>query len=657
MKTTITGTAEQTVILLIDDNESNIGMLVEFLKELGFKTITARNGQMGLKRAKFAKPDLILLDVLMPEMDGFEVCRQLKAGPATGDIPVIFITALHDVENKVKGFAAGGVDYITKPIQQEEVLARVRTHLKLQAQQRELRQQAAALVQARELAESARAIAEKANTAKSEFLANMSHELRTPLNAILGFSELIIRDQTLALKHRENLAIIHRSGEHLLILINDVLDFSKIEAGRTTLNEKNFDLHRLLDDVVRIFRFKAEKKSLQLLFERADTVPQYVRTDEVKLRQVLMNLLSNAIKFTEEGTVTLKIEDCRLNIEKSPDEGSAQSSICSLQFSISDTGPGIAPEEMDKLFEAFAQTETGRQAQEGTGLGLPISKKFVQLMGGDITVNSKVGQGTIVAFDIQVRTVETIEKETKRVNRRVIVLEPGQPRYRILIVDDKPDDRKLFIDLLWEVSSPLSGFDLKEAENGQKSLEIWDEWRPHVIWMDLRMPVMGGYEATQQIRKAEEQKSKTGEEQQNRQSTIRTVIIAVSTSSSEEEREVALSKGCDDFLRKPFRQGDVFEMMHKHLGVRYVYEEDEKAKGERQRAKGEDVLTPEALAALPNELRADLQQAIEVLDVGMTHCLIDQIRQQNEPLADALAEFVKHYRFDILQELFENIEE
>jgi two-component system sensor histidine kinase/response regulator len=568
-----------------------------------------------------------------------------------------------------------------------------------------------ALEQAKEKAVEAKKVAEAANQAKSVFLANMSHELRTPLNAILGFTQIMARSPHTP-EEQENLDIIQHSGEHLLTLINDVLDFSKIEAGRTTLNETNFDLHHLLDDVVDLFRLKAGKKNLQLFFERTEDVPQYVRTDDVKLRQVLMNLLSNAIKFTAEGGVSVRVKGLHPptplkggissdDDRKFPLEG-GRGVFLSLQFEIEDTGPGIAPDEMDKLFETFTQTETGRRTQEGTGLGLPISKKFVQLMGGEIQANSEVDKGTTFTFDIHIGLVDqsTIANQQSSIVKRVIALEPGQPRYRILIADDKPDNRKVLVNFLSNVSSLRSGpstdpstesipseaerlrtgFELREASNGQEAFDIWKQWRPHVIWIDLRMPVMDGYEATKRIRDVEEQKLDTGysildtsiehpassiqypvSSDQYPATSIqyRTVIIAVSASSFEEEQDVALSKGCDDFLRKPFREADVFSLMHKHLGVRFVYEESSKVAsskvaGSRPQVTDQKMLTPEAFAALPDELRTGLQHAVERIDLITTKSLIEQIRQHNPRLADTLTELVKNYRFDTLQELFNN---
>jgi adenylate cyclase len=481
-----------------------------------------------------------------------------------------------------------------------------------------------------------------ANQAKSTFLANMSHELRTPLNVIIGFSQLIGRAPDLPPEQQEHLSIITRSGEHLLTLINQLLDLSKIEAGRTTLNETAFDLHYLLDDLQSMFRLKTNSKGLQLLFNRTPDVPQYVRTDEVKLRQVLINLLSNAIKFTKAGSVFLKVKSqseqkTKNNIDAQADSRRVQQRT--ITFEIEDTGSGIAKEELDKLFQPFVQTKTGQQLQEGTGLGLTIARSFVQLMGGEITVSSLVGKGSVFKFDIKLSVVGTADIRSQQSTRRVLALEPNQPSYRILIADDALENRQLLIKLLF----PL-GFELWEASNGIEAIEIWEKYCPHLIFMDIRMPMMNGYEATKQIRLRERNRK---DEQAKIPTGQPTAIVAVTAHSLEKERITAFSVGCDDFIHKPFREADIFDALHKHIGVRFVYAESTAAAIETN----VEILTPEAIAALPPDLVANLRQAIYNLDVELMQTLIAQISELNQPLATAIASLAKDFKYRQLLDL------
>jgi CheY-like chemotaxis protein len=294
---------------------------------------------------------------------------------------------------------------------------------------------------------------------------------------------------------------------------------------------------------------------------------------------------------------------------------------------VEDTGFGIAPEELDSLFEAFVQTETGKQAQEGTGLGLPISRKFVELMGGEMTVSSTVGKGTTFKFDIQVSLADAVEVESQKTTRRVIALEPNQPQYRILIVDDKSLNRQLLIKLL----NPL-GFELKEASNGKEAIAIWDEWSPHLIWMDMRMPVMDGYEATKHIKSTTKGQA--------------TAVIALTASVLEEERAVVLSAGCDDFMRKPFREADIFAAMHKHIGVGYIYEDLNQSDSMKTKESGKEILTAAAFKKLPVEWVANLEQAILNIDLNLIAQESDRIRDQNPELADAIANCIANFEYD-----------
>ncbi|OWY69123.1 hybrid sensor histidine kinase/response regulator [cyanobacterium TDX16] len=462
--------------------------------------------------------------------------------------------------------------------------------------------------------------AEIANRAKSEFLANMSHELRTPLNAILGFSQLMNREPSLSNRQQENLRIINRSGEHLLSLINDILDLAKIESGKTTLYPTDFDLYVLLDSIKEMLALRAESKGLQLTIERSNNLPQYIKTDDKKLRQVLINLLGNAIKFTSVGSVTLRVE---LAGDRQPIINDQQP--ITIHFEVADTGVGIAAAEIDKIFEAFVQTETGKQSQQGTGLGLSITKKFVELMGGKITVSSEIGKGTVVQFDIQALASEVSTNIEQNRTRRVSGLQPNQQKYRILVVDDRWENRQILFRLLQPV-----GFQVKEATNGQEAIEIWQQWQPHLIWMDMRMPVMNGYDATQQIKSHLQGQA--------------TAIIALTASTLEEEKAIVLSAGCDDFVRKPFHEEVIFDKMAQFLGVRYIYEEIYSEN--ISEASTVDKLTAEALTVMSNEWLTKISEAAALIDEEQIARLVSQIPAEYQALAQSIQKEVKEFNFD-----------
>ncbi len=574
------------------------------------------------------------------DLENIETFKEVNIGIAKSDNELVF---LEESFNKMVQRLAIDRQELDRINQDLEFMVEQRTR-ELRETNETLNQEMKVRKHTEEEFKIAKEQAVNANQAKSEFLSNMSHELRTPLNAILGFAQLVAHNPNIPPEVHDNLGIIQSSGEHLLTLINQVLNLSKIETGRIALNEDKFDLHRLLNDVHDMFAFNANKKNLQLLFERDANVPRNVSTDEGKLRQVLINLISNAIKFTEAGGVTVKVKGEKCQVKSEESESTFHSSFFILHLSVADTGPGIAPEEIDHVFEAFGQTATGRQALEGTGLGLVISYKFVQLMGGDMHVTSAVGQGTTLSFDIRVQVVDTADITPRIPTRRVIELEPGQPRYRILVVDDKWDNRQLLIKLL----NPF-GFDLREAENGQEAIDIWETWEPHLIWMDMRMPVMDGYEATKRIRKLD-----TGTEHPS--SGIRhPVIIAVTASSFEEERSVVLSAGCDDIVIKPYRETDIVEMLQRHLNVKFLYAADE-IPAENADLKDDKLrLNPSDFHALPKEMVMKFKTSVEALEMDMALNVIEEIGEQNKPLADALKKIVEEYRFDTLQELLDQV--
>ncbi len=568
---------------------------------------------------------------------------------------VIFNKAVFTDSRGAIGGLIGAILDITDRKRAEEALREHRDHLEELVEYRTTQ-----LAKAKERAEAS-------NRAKSEFLANMSHELRTPLNAILGFARLMERDPRVTPSQQENLATISRSGEHLLALINDVLDMSKIEAGRTPLNKKSFDLHRVLAVIEEMIRSRAGAKGLLLTVDRASDVPRYVKTDEQKLRQVLINLLGNAVKFTTQGTITLRVRakgmEHGAKRNRSSEVGGQgpdakiQRPETRIQFVIEDTGVGISPDDMERIFDPFIQKRGDQALGEGTGLGLAISRRYVRLMGGDITVKSDVGKGSMFKFDIGIEPADPAdggETGIEKPVRRVIGLEPDQPAYRILVVEDNLENRILLSKLLRFV-----GFDVREAVNGQEAIEQHGTWRPNLIWMDIRMPVMDGYAATREIRKIEAGRRKTEDGKQmemrkgqgtNSQSSIEnrqsSIIIALTAHAFEEEKEKILAAGCDDLVRKPFKETELFQAMGKYLGVQYVYDDSLERGAKSVEQYSEDILTPEALAGLPDGLLVDLKQAIIDLDVDLIASIIDRIGELSKSIADGLADLAKNFKYE-----------
>ncbi len=516
-------TAAHTV-LLIDDNKSNRTPIVAVLEQAGYKIVLGDCAEEAMKLLRTIIPDIILLDVMMSGMNGFSFCRKLKKDPKYQDIPVIFITSLSQQTDIVKGFDAGGQDYIVKPFNQQELLARVRTHIHLHD----------TLLENKRLSR----LALDASRSKSEFLASMSHEIRTPLNSIIGMAE-VLAETVLTDEQHEYVRIFRAAGENLLEIINDILDLSKIEAGQTEVEAIDFDLPTLLDSVTTLVSLRADEQETTVTTHHDSDVPFYLNGDPTRLRQILLNLVGNAVKFTKKGQVEIKIS-------LQAKHGAEQE----LLVAIKDNGIGIPADKQQLIFDSFTQADSLTTRQYGgTGLGLTICQKLLNIMGGHIWLTSQPGKGSTFFF-----TIPSVPATSPRPEIDTnVTLQRAQcdllPAARILLVDDNKDNCNLI--RLYLRNTP---FTLKTVDNGLEAVKAFCAKPYDLILMDLEMPIMDGYEATQKIRQWEQgQKRKP------------VPIIALTAHAFIRFKKKCLDAGCSDFLTKPVKKAKLIETIGIHL--------------------------------------------------------------------------------------------
>ena len=468
----------------------------------------------------------------------------------------------------------------------------------------------------------AKEAAEAANKAKSVFLANMSHEIRTPMNAILGYTQLLLKDSELSGDNREYAEVISRSGEHLLGLINDILDMSKIEAGRVALNKEVVDFYGIIEDIESMFRVRTNDKGLDFVVNFKGKVPRFIEADSGKLRQVMINILGNAVKFTEYGSIIVTIGDCK-RVNKDKD--------VRLYVQIADSGPGIANEEMNKVFEVFGQTGSAHGKVIGTGLGMAISREYAKIMGGNINVTSKVGKGSVFRFEFDANIVEgqeygLIEPEP---DNKIIGLAEGQSVPLVMIVDDSDTNRDVLRIMLEKI-----GIETCEAYDGYCAVDMVKETKPDLILMDMRMPGMDGIETSKKIREEEGNKG--------------IPIIMVTASALEEQRAESMRAGLDGFIRKPFKESEILKEIKTKLKLEFEYEvyESKSDKDESANVSAED------LKELSDETIDAIKDMAECGNIAALNELIEtKVRIKSEKLANTLKVMVENYRYDGIFEL------
>jgi len=510
-------------ILIVDDSAANLNYLKDLLKKHSYKVAIAKNGKTAIHKAKSQTFDLILLDFVMPDMNGLEVCQEIKSIVIQKETPIIFLTANQDEKILKQAFEAGAVDYIRKPFSNTELISRVKNHLNLVHSKKEL-----AL---------AKEYAESATRAKGEFLANMSHEIRTPMNGIVTVIEFL-QETGLNDKQSDLVEIIKTSSDNLLNIINDILDFSKIEAGQIELEQINFKLKDELINVLKPLEFRAQDKGLLMTLNYDDNIPEVINGDMLRVKQIIINLVNNAIKFTQSGNIIIEVK-LKKELNKSLD----------IEFKVKDTGIGIKKENQKKLFKSFSQSDaSSTRKYGGTGLGLAISKNLVEMMDGNISLESEYGIGSTFIFNLILKKKKDDATDNDK-NQEIV--EINVSKKNILIVDDNAINRKVA-----EMTLSRLGHNTTSANNGHDAYQLYLDNHFDVILMDVHMPELDGLESTELIRKYEQENGI--------QKPI--PIIAMTAAAMKGDKEKFLEAGMTEYISKPFKIKDIKKVLFNLFG-------------------------------------------------------------------------------------------
>ncbi|HEY3369305.1 MAG TPA: response regulator [Prolixibacteraceae bacterium] len=513
-------------ILLVDDMLENLISLEAILEDFEIDIVRAFSGEEALKLSLKDEYALVILDVQMPGMNGYETLELMRQRKKTKYLPVIFVSAIHQSDlHIIKGIETGAVDFIPKPVIPDILKGKVRIFLDLYLQRKKLDDLLLQMENANLNLKIAKGKAEVATQTKSMFLANMSHEIRTPLNGVIGLSKLL-KKTSLTDEQNELLDIITISGENLLLIINDILDYSKIESGQIQLEIIDFDLRKLVNNVYQLMKFKAREKGIQLTCLISEEIPGILIGDPLRISQILMNLVNNAIKFTPQGSVDIHIE---------PIDQTDQN--IRLLFKVSDTGIGITEDGKQLLFKEFSQTESSISREYGgTGLGLAISKNLVLMMKGEIGVHSQWGKGSEFWFRLPLKEagvpILEVKKETHHMPSNI----------NILLAEDNHINQKVATLTLKQL-----GFECDIAKNGREAFDLFEQNRYDVIFMDMQMPEVDGLQSTEMIREFEK----------NTFVKFPTYIVAITANVMEEDKQLCLQAGMNNFMTKPFSENDL----------------------------------------------------------------------------------------------------